>query len=345
MSKPRLIVIMSVLIVSAITIYYIISTRSSTQNNTISLYGNIDIRQVELTFHDPEHIQKMWVEEGDKVTQGQLLAEQDLERFQYLLEKARAQVEMQQQVILRLVHGSRPEEIKKTRDDVKALEAQVVFDQKEYKRLNALVKRHLTSVESVDRAYARLHTDQKQLAALKEQYRLAVIGPRKEDIEEAKARLKIYQSQLKLDQKNFQDAHLYAPHAGIIQDRILEPGDMADLRTPVFTLALTNPVWARVYVPETQLGQIKYGMPARIYSDSYPDKSYIGWIGFISPTAEFTPKTVETPELRTSLVYQVRVFACGGTHDELRLGMPVTVKIDTTATKSIKQASDCPVAS
>jgi len=343
MSKSRFIVIVGVLIALAIT-FYIISTQSSAQNNAITLYGNIDIRQVELTFHDPEHIQKMWVEEGDKVTQGQLLAEQDLDRFQYLLEKARAQVEAQQQVVLRLVNGSRPEEIRQTRNDAKALEAQVEFDQKEYSRLKKLLKRHLTSVESVDQAYARLRTDQKKLAALKERYRLAVIGPRKEDIAEAKARLKIYQNELKLAQKNLQDAHLYAPHAGIIQDRILEPGDMADLRTPVFTLALTNPVWARVYVSETRLGQIKYGMPARIFSDSYPDKSYVGWVGFISPTAEFTPKTVETPELRSSLVYQVRVFACDA-HDELRLGMPVTVKIDTTATTRIKQATDCPVAS
>lgn len=122
--------------------------------------------------------------------------------------------------------------------------------------------------------------------------------------------LKANESSLKLAKKAWKDGHLYAPTEGIIQDRILEPGDMADSHIPVYTLALVEPVWARVYVPENQLGKLKYGMPVQISTDSYANKSYQGWVGFISPTAEFTPKTVETPELRTHLVYQVRVFAC-----------------------------------
>ncbi len=70
---------------------------------------------------------------------------------------------------------------------------------------------------------------------------------------------------------------------------------------------------------ETALGQLKLGQPARVRTDSYPDKDYSGWIGYISPTAEFTPKTVQTEELRTQLVYQVRVFTCDP-DSELRLG-------------------------
>ncbi len=311
------------------------------KNNLITLYGNIDIRQVALSFHDAEHITKILVEEGDKVEKGQLLAEQDLERFQYQLEKAKAQTEAQQQIVLRLERGSRPEEIRQLRDEVKALEAELRFAEKEYQRVKKLVKRRLASVESVDRAYARLIANQQKLAALKEQYHLAVIGPRKEDIAQAKALLKAFQSDLKLAEKTLRDAHLYAPDSGIIQDRILEPGDMADLHTPVLTLALTDPLWARVYIPESQLGQLKYGMPATIHSDSYPDKSYRGWVGFISPSAEFTPKTVETPELRTSLVYQVRVYICNP-QNELRLGMPVTVTIARLTVKAIKKTSECP---
>nr|WP_305910312.1 efflux RND transporter periplasmic adaptor subunit [Methylomarinum sp. Ch1-1]MDP4523002.1 efflux RND transporter periplasmic adaptor subunit [Methylomarinum sp. Ch1-1] len=124
----------------------------------------------------------------------------------------------------------------------------------------------------------------------------------------------------------WQDAHLYAPDDGVIQNRMLEPGDMADAQTPVFTLALTDPVWARVYASETDLGKLRPGMVAEIRSDSFPDQAYQGWVGYISPTAEFTPKAVETVELRTSLVYQVRVYACNPKH-QLRLGMPVTVSI------------------
>jgi HlyD family secretion protein len=336
-SVRRILAILTIGIIAIVLFFFFNNTE---KNNIITLYGNIDIRQVELSFHDPEHIAKILVEEGDKVEKGQLLAEQDLERFQYQLEKAKAQTEAQQQVVLRLVRGSRPEEIRRLRDEVKALEAEVRFDEKEYQRVKKLVKRRLTSVESVDRAYAKLISNQQKLAALKEQYRLAVIGPREEDITQAKAVLKAFQSDLKLAEKALHDAHIYAPNPGIIQDRILEPGDMANLQTPVMTLALTNPLWARVYIPESQLGQLKYGMPATIHSDSYPDKSYTGWVGFISPTAEFTPKTVETPELRTSLVYQVRVYVCNP-QNELRLGMPVTVTINKLTDTRIKKTSEC----
>ncbi len=332
--------ILIILFISIVAIGGFLFFNNTEKTDEITLYGNIDIRQVELSFHDPEHVAKILVEEGERVEKGQLLAEQDLERFHYQLEKAKAQTEAQQQVVLRLVTGSRPEEIRRLRDEVKSLEAEVRFDEKEYQRVKKLVKRRLTSVESVDRAYARLIANQQKLAALKEQYRLAVIGPRKEDIAQAKALLKSFQSDLKLAEKALHDAHIYAPNPGIIQDRILEPGDMADLQTTVLTLALTEPLWARVYIPESQLGQLKYGMMATIHSDSYPDKSYRGWVGFISPSAEFTPKTVETPELRTSLVYQVRVFACNP-QDELRLGMPVTVMIDTQTDKRIKKATEC----
>ncbi len=112
----------------------------------------------------------------------------------------------------------------------------------------------------------------------------------------------------------------------MIQDRLLEPGDMASPQKPVFTLALDDPVWVRAYVSETDLGRIRPGMKAEITTDSFSDKRYEGWIGFISPTAEFTPKTVETPEVRTKLVYQVRVFA-RNPQGELRLGMPAVVMI------------------
>ena len=123
-----------------------------------------------------------------------------------------------------------------------------------------------------------------------------------------------------------QDAEMYAPQAGVIRERIVEPGDFVSPQTPVLTLALTDPVWVRTYLPETRLGQVKPGTRAEIRTDSYPDKVYDGWVGYISPTAEFTPKNVETPELRTRLVYQMRVYACNP-DNELRLGMPATVAL------------------
>lgn len=119
---------------------------------------------------------------------------------------------------------------------------------------------------------------------------------------------------------------LYAPADGVIQDRIREPGDMASPQLSLYTLALTDPIWVRAYVPGQDLGKIYSGMRAEVSTDSYPGKRYRAWLGYISPSAEFTPKSVETSEVRSNLVYQVRVFVCNP-QNELRLGMPATVSI------------------
>ena len=122
------------------------------------------------------------------------------------------------------------------------------------------------------------------------------------------------------------DTRLSAPEPAVVQNRILEPGDMASPQTPVFTLALDHPVWVRAYVSEPDLGKIAPGMRAEVRTDSFPSKTYRAWIGFISPTAEFTPKQVETTELRSKLVYRLRVYVCNP-QNELRLGMPADVLI------------------
>lgn len=96
----------------------------------------------------------------------------------------------------------------------------------------------------------------------------------------------------------------------------------------VATLSLKDAVWVYVYVPEPQLGKIAPGMRAEIFTDTRPKKPYIGHVGYISPEAEFTPKNVETTELRTSLVYRLRIVA-ENPDDGLRQGMPVTVTLDT----------------
>jgi HlyD family secretion protein len=135
------------------------------------------------------------------------------------------------------------------------------------------------------------------------------------------------QPRIVLLDRRLEDTVLLAPAKGIIQSRILELGEMAMPSRPAFTLALTDPKWVRVYLPEPQLGWIDRGMRAQVYSDSFKDRPFDGWVGFISPQAEFTPKSVETTDLRTQLVYETRIWV-DDPANELRLGMPVTVEID-----------------
>ena len=323
--KKRIVVIILLIALGSATYWYL-NRPIAPVNGNLTLYGNIDIRQVQLSFHDPEHIAEMKVEEGDKVKKGQLLAVQDLERFNSNLQAAQARLQAQQQQVAKLDAGTRKEDLAKAWADVEAVIATVKFAKIELKREQTLVKKSLTSKESVDRAQASLDEAKAKLNAVRAQYALLKKGPRIEDIAAAKALLDADKVAVSLAEQKIEDAHLYAPSNGIIRDRVLEPGDMADGHSAVYTLALVDPVWARTYVPETELGKLHHGQQAFIHTDSHPEKSYQGWIGYISPTAEFTPKAIETPELRTSLVYQMRVFACNP-DDELRLGMPVTVTI------------------
>lgn len=294
------------------------------------LYGNVDIREARLAFNGNEHVAEVLVQEGDAVIRGQLLARLHDSRLMAQLAEAEARQAAQQQILARLEAGSRQEDIEKAKAQLDAVRARARVARDTYQRLKGLVARKLASEEEVD--IARGNTDALEAEALAAEITLALLqaGPRKEDIAAARAELEARKAAVTLIREQLADTRLYAPADGYIRDRILEPGDFATPQVPALTLAFTNPVWVRTYLPETLLGRVKPGMRATVTTDSYPEKHYPGWVGFISPTAEFTPKNVETPELRTRLVYQTRVFVCNS-NLELRLGMPATVELDYDA--------------
>ncbi len=295
---------------------------------TLTLYGNVDMREVQLAFMVQDRIAELNVNEGEHVTQGQSLGHLDTTRFEATVQELEAQLEQAQQQLNELEAGSRPQEIRKAKADVAATQASLVDARLTYRRVQKLVHDKVSPQQNLDDARSKLDVAQATLDAAKEALSLALEGPRKETIAAARANVARIDAQLKIARKNLADCQLLAPANGIIRSRILEPGDIASPTRPVFTLAKLEPVWIRTYVPETRLGKVVPGMPAQISSDSYPGKTYPGWVGYISPTAEFTPRNVETPALRTRLVYQVWVYACNP-DDALRLGMPATVVLDT----------------
>jgi len=334
MKRIRIIIAILVIVFVA-GLWYWHHRNQEASANHLTLYGNVDIRQVQLAFNDSERITALLVQEGDSVQSGQLLATLDTRRFAASVANAKAKVAAQRQVVARLETGNRPQEIRKAKADMDAAKADLENAQLTYGRVTNLVTQNVDSQQRADDARAALDMARARLNAAKQTYDLMVLGPREEDIAAARATLQADEAELVLAQQNLADAKLYAPTNGIIEDRILEPGDMASPQKPIFTLALNNPVWVRAYVPETALGKLHLGMKATVTTDSFPGKKYDGWVGFISPTAEFTPKTVETVEVRTKLVYQVRVFV-HNPQDELRLGMPavVTIPLDQADTST-----------
>ena len=314
--------------------------RSGDRSAPLILYGNVDIREVQLAFQDAGRIRALPVDEGARVAAGQVVAELDPTRYQLELQRLNGEVAAQTQVLARLRQGSRPQEVARARAAMASARASLADAATQLARKQQLRTVNRISVQEVDTARTRVETLQANLKAAEEEVSLVVEGPRQEDIAAAEASLAALAAARDLAAQRLEDTRLLAPAAGVIRTRILEPGAMAAPGAPVFTLALTDPLWVRAYISEPDLGLVHEGMRAEVRTDTLPDKTYQGWVGFISSTAEFTPKTVETTELRTKLVYRARIFVCDP-QEELRLGMPVTVTLQPGPQPESAPAPSC----
>lgn len=261
--------------VTAALITFILRKEKNT--GVLTLYGNVDVRQVDIGFRVAGQVNKLVFEEGDFVSQGTLMTTLDQTPYDSQLAEAIANFEAVQ---------------------VNLSNAEVLLARRE-----ELIKVGGVSQEDLDNA----RTSRDQLIANLEQAESAV----------------------KVAQDNMQYTQAFAPTDGIILTRIREPGTVVNPADPVYTLSVSSPVWIRAFVDEPNLGQVYYGMPAEIYTDVENGKVYKGKIGFISPVAEFTPKTVETTQLRTDLVYRLRIYADNPDRGLVQ-GMPVTVKLNVS---------------
>lgn len=282
MKKKIIAVFLLLLIIGASTFFL---TRKKENPNELTLYGNVEIRQVDLSFQVGGQIVKMLKEEGDSVKKGELVATLDNRDYKSNLEKADADV-------------AKTLALKNDAEDKFNRNAPLVGDE---------------TISKQD--YETLLNTKNKSAA---DYKGAIA------------------------QKNFAKNQLdytkiYAPDDGIVMVRVQEPGATVAKGQTVYTISKSKPVWVRAYVNETDLGNIKYGMNVKVLTDSVDpqtgkNREYVGKIGYISPVAEFTPKTVQSTDLRTSLVYRIRVYI-DDVDEYLRQGMPTTIKIDLMSEK------------
>ncbi len=304
--------------------------RAQNPSAAFSLSGNVDVHQVELAFRVSGRIAELKVQEGDKVTAGEILAQLDRVPFDTDVAAARADVEQARAQLTKTQRGYRVEEIAQARDAVAQRAADLDNARVTLQREQALLAAGLVTHQQVDDAQARVQMSDAQLAAARDQLTLEQRGSRIEDIETQQALEAAAEARLQKAQTALADATLLSPSAGIISVRAREAGAIVQAAQTVYTLTLNDPVWIRAYVPQPRLGRIKPGMVVQITTDSMPGKSYPGTVGFISPDAEFTPKTVQTEQVRDDLVYRIRVIA-SDPDNVFRQGMPVTVQV-TAAT-------------
>lgn len=280
MKKRAIVLVLLILVIGGTIGFLYFKNRKVTDE--LTLYGNIEIRQVDLSFQVAGKIKKMLKEEGDTVKQGELIAVLDDKDYVSNLEKAEADVEK----TLALKNDA----------------------ESKFERQAPLVEDNTISKQDYD---TLLNTKNKSKA----------------DYDGAVAQKNFARNQLDYTK-------VYAPEEGIIMIRVQEPGANVAKGQPVYTMAKTKPVWVRAYVNETDLGNIKYGQEVNVFTDTVDPKTgknreYKGQIGYISPVAEFTPKTVQSTDIRTNLVYRIRVYIYD-IDEYLRQGMPVTIKVDLT---------------
>jgi HlyD family secretion protein len=288
------------------------------------LYGNVEIRQVDLAFNAEGRVAQMLVQEGDPVKAGELLAALDDGTYASELALAQAKQDAAKARLDLLLAGSRTEDIDHARAELAAGQANLAHAQTSYTRQAGLVGRGATTVQSLEDARMQLDAAQAGVSADQAALSALINGPRPQEIAAARAEYAGAVAQVRLAQTELDDTRLFAPVDGIMMTRVIEPGTIVLPSNIVYSMANTSEVWVRAFAPETVLGRVAPGTAVTLTGDTQGAKPYHGRIGYVSPVAEFTPKTVETPELRTQLVYRLRIRvtdADGG----LRQGMPVTI--------------------
>lgn len=330
MNKKAVAIAAAAIAIIAIAVYWF--TNRNASSDVLVLHGNVDLRQVDLPFKDSERIDAVLVEEGATVKAGEVLARLDTTRIAPRVQQAEAKVTVQAEVLRKLRNGARPEEIAQARSAVVAAEAEAANARSQIDRLQSISdasKGRAISATDLEAASTQARASEANARSRREALDLLLAGTRTEDVQQAEAQLAAAQADLTLLRQQLKDAELVSPTDGVIRSRLMEPGELATPQRPVFSIAIANPKWVRAYLGEPDLGRVRVGMRARVTIDTYPGEPIDGEVSFISSTAEFTPKTVQTEELRTSLVYEIRV-RLQDPQDRMRLGMPATVSIDTT---------------
>jgi HlyD family secretion protein len=361
----------------------------SKPTDRILVSGNLELTLVDLSFKIAGRMTELTVREGDSVKMGQLIARLDPVQLQQQrardqasvfnaqsnydqlmtsieFQKAtlesdiasrRADLNQAQAHLDELLAGSRPEEIQQAEGAVNDARAQVDLARADWERAQTLYKNEDISTSQYDQARTKFNSANAILEQAQQKYALVKAGPRKEEIEGARAqvahaqaavataeanRLELQRKQQELvarraqiDQARAQtgiseaqlnDTVIYAPIDGVVLVKAAEAGEVLAAGTTVVTIGDIEHPWLRAYVGETDLGRVKLGQKVKLSTDSYPGKVYPGTISFISSEAEFTPKQIQTKEERVKLVYRIKVDVNNANH-ELKNNMPVDAEI------------------
>lgn len=355
----------------------------------IEVSGNIELTEVDISFKVAGKLVERSVDEGAKVRKGMLIARMDqaqtkqqeardkaaldsaqaqLTQMKTLVDWQRSQIEndlamrnaelkQAQSVLDELLAGSRKQDIEQAHAAVADVQSQNQQARLDWDRAQTLYKNEDISTQQRDLARTRFESTSALLRQAQERLALIQEGPRKEDIEAARAqvararaaialsetnRLELRRkqeqlvtqqaeigrarAQLGITQTQLDDTSVYSPVDGVILVKSAEVGEVLAAGTTVVTVGDLDHPWLRAYVGERDLGRVKLGQKVKLTTDSFPGKVYRGTVSFIASEAEFTPKQIQTKEERVKLVYRIKIDVDNPNH-ELKSNMPVDAVI------------------
>ena len=296
----------------------------------LALSGTVEATEAQLGFQTPGRIVSIGVREGDVVRAGTELA--SLDRAELLARRAQteAQLAAAAAALEELERGARPEELAQARAQVDAAREREADAERDLTRTRTLYEGGAVSREAYDKSMTARAVAVSQARQLAEQHRLIAVGPRRERIAAQRAQVAQARAVVQGIDAALANSTVAAPFDGVVTVRHREEGEAVPAGSPVISVMNRGDRWVRVYVPETRIGAVRLGMPARITTDTYAEKSYIGEVVFVASQAEFTPKSVQTAEERVKLVYAVKVRITADSSYDLKPGMPADVRLDLT---------------
>ncbi|MGA3264093.1 MAG: efflux RND transporter periplasmic adaptor subunit [Terracidiphilus sp.] len=306
--------------------------------NQLTLSGNIEAHESLVSFKVPGRIVELPVEEGQQVEQGALLARLEDADYRQKVRVDEANVGVRESDLALTLAGTREQEVKAAQQSMIDAEADLEEKKLDNDRARQLFAKDEVSAQDRDLAATALKRAEAIFKAAQQRYNEAVEGSRKEDIAIARANLNEARANLGLSRVNLDYTTLRAPSNGVITVRQAEIGEVVAPGSPVVTLADLDHIWLRAYIAETDLGSIHWGQEATVTTDTYPGKQYHGHISFISSSAEFTPKSVQTYTERVTLVYRIKIDIDNPNH-ELKPGMPADARLELAAAKPEAQTS------
>lgn len=296
----------------------------------LTLSGSVDARELDLAFQVGGRIEALHVDEGDAIASGQVVAELDARDYALALEAAEAEARAANRALAALQAGTRSQELRVAEADVQRAGAELQLAADELGRVAKLVPRRLASEEQLQQKQVQHEVARTRLEQAQQTLHLLREGPRQEDVERAAAELAARESAVATARTRLGYARLASPGGGVISVRLAEKGEVVAAGQPVLRLTELAHPWVRAYLNEQDLARVRLGQPAEVRVDGAA-RPFQGRLSFISPEAEFTPKTVETRALRVDLVYRIKVDV-DNAEGLLKVGMPADVTLQLART-------------